>query len=81
MGQPRAVVVALVVDEDLGLVLQPAERRAVDDAVPVALVMRAVVLEALGMEPAARQVVHGGVPAERFGHAGQLHRQRTGAGV
>ena len=38
MGQARPVVVALVVHEDLGLVLEPAERRAVDDPVPVALV-------------------------------------------
>ena len=41
MRQARAVVVALVVDEDLGLVLEPAEGRAVDDAVAVALVARA----------------------------------------
>ncbi len=37
VGQARPVVVALVVDEDLGLVLQAAEGRRVDDAVPVAL--------------------------------------------
>ena len=36
--QPGAVVVALGGDEDLGLVLQPPERLAVDDAVAVALV-------------------------------------------
>ena len=38
MGQPGAVVVALRGDEDLGLVLEPAERLAVHDAVSVALV-------------------------------------------
>src|SRR5690606_33654088 len=37
VGEPRAVVVALVVDEDLGLVLQPPEGAGVDDAVAVAL--------------------------------------------
>ena len=37
MGQPRAVVIALVIDEDLRLVLQPPERRRMDDAVAVAL--------------------------------------------
>ena len=37
MGEPRAVVVALVIDEDLRLVLQPPERRRMDDAVAVAL--------------------------------------------
>ncbi len=39
--QPGAVVVALGRDEDLGLVLEPPERLAVDDAVAVALVGRA----------------------------------------
>ncbi len=38
VGQSGPVVVALVVDEDLGLVLQAAEGGAVDDAVAVALV-------------------------------------------
>src|SRR3546814_12698181 len=37
VGQPRAVVIALVVDEDLGLVLQPPEGAGMDDAVAVAL--------------------------------------------
>ena len=39
--QPRAVVVALGRDEDLGLVLEPAERLAVHDPVAVALERRA----------------------------------------
>jgi len=33
VGEPCAVVVALVIDEDLRLVLQPPERRRMDDAV------------------------------------------------
>ena len=37
VGQPRAVVVALGRDEDLRLVLEPAERLGVHDAVAVAL--------------------------------------------
>ena len=41
MREPGAVVVALGGDEDLGLVLETAERLAVDDAVAVALVGRA----------------------------------------
>ena len=49
VGQPRAVVVSLVVDEDLGLVLQPAKGAAVHDAVPIALVDGAVVVLGLGM--------------------------------
>ena len=41
MRHPRAVVVALRVDEDLRLPLQPAERLRVHDPVPVALKRRA----------------------------------------
>jgi hypothetical protein len=37
VGQPGAVVVALMGNKDLGLVLEPPERRGVDDPVPVAL--------------------------------------------
>ena len=37
VGQPGAVVIPLVIDEDLGLVLQTPKRRAVDDPVAVAL--------------------------------------------
>ncbi len=37
VGEAVPVVVALVVDEDLGLVLEAPERRGVDDAVAVAL--------------------------------------------
>ena len=37
MGQAGAVVVALVVEEDLRLVLQAAERGRMDDAVAIAL--------------------------------------------
>ena len=40
MREPGAVVVALVVDEDLGLVLEPAEGARMDDAVPVPLIRR-----------------------------------------
>ncbi len=51
--QARAVMVALVRDEDLRLVLQPAEGGRVDDAVAVALERRARRAFGLGMEPAA----------------------------
>ena len=51
--QPRAVMIALVIDEDLGLVLQPAERGRMDDAVAVALKRRAHVAFRLRVEPAA----------------------------
>src|SRR6516165_716666 len=41
VGQPCAVMVALVIDKDLRLVRQPTERRRMDDAVAVALKWRA----------------------------------------
>ena len=41
VGQPRAVMVALMGDKDLCLVFQPAEGGGVDDAVPIALEGRA----------------------------------------
>lgn len=37
VGQAGAEEVTLVIHEDLGLVLEPAEGRGMDDAVPVAL--------------------------------------------
>ena len=53
VGEPRAVMIALVIDEDLGLVLQAAERGRMDDAVAVALEAGAGRALGLGMEPAA----------------------------
>ena len=41
MGQPRAEMIALVIDEDLRLVLEAAEGRRMDDPVPVALELAA----------------------------------------
>ena len=57
--QARAVVVALVGHEDLGLVGQPAEGRGMDDAVAVALVFRARGRGRLGKQsPPAQPRVH-----------------------
>jgi hypothetical protein len=53
MGEARAVMVALVEDEDLGLVLQPAEGARMDDTVAVALERAAGRRGRLGMEAAA----------------------------
>jgi hypothetical protein len=50
MGQTIAVVVSLVLDEDLGLVLETAKGPAVDDAVPIALKCRAVLVLVLRLE-------------------------------
>ena len=41
MGEPRPVMIALVIDEDLGLVGQPAEGGRMQDAVAVAGIKRA----------------------------------------
>ena len=52
--QPRAVVIAGRREEDLRLVLQPAERLAVDDAVAVALKRRADIVFGLRTQAPAR---------------------------
>ena len=61
VGEPRAVVVALRRHEDLGLVLEPPERLAVDDPVAVALERRAQ--RALLLRPRALGRI--GAPGER----------------
>jgi hypothetical protein len=49
VGQPGAEQIALVVEEHLGLVLEPAEGRGVDDAVAVALELAARGVRRLGI--------------------------------
>ena len=61
MGQPGAEMVALVADEDLRLVLQPAEGVGMDDAVAVALEGRAERIVRLGVDAAARSGRVGGI--------------------
>src|SRR5689334_12752120 len=53
MGQAGAVMVALVIDKNLGLVGQPAERRRMYDAVAIALKRRPHRMLRLGMQPPA----------------------------
>ncbi len=55
MGQAGAEMIAFVVDEHLGLVLQPAERGAVDD--PIAIALKRASKSALGLEVAAAAAV------------------------
>ena len=50
MRQAGAVIIALVIDEDLRLVLQAAESRGVQDAVAVALESRAVLRLLVGVD-------------------------------
>ncbi len=54
VGEARAIVVLLGVDEDLGLVLETAERLGVDDPVAVALEIRAHRALRLVAQPPAR---------------------------
>ena len=56
VGHPRPVVVALRVDEDLGLPLQPAKRLRVDEPVAVALERRSHAARLLGAEATLRLV-------------------------
>ena len=53
MGEPRAVMVALVEHEHLGFVLEPAEGGRMDDAVAVAAKGAAAFAGRLGVQPAA----------------------------
>ena len=52
--EARAIVIARGREEDLGLVLQPSERLAVDDAIPIALEAGANRILGLGSLAAAR---------------------------
>ncbi len=53
MGEARTVVIAFVIDEDLGLVVEPAERRRVQDAIAIAGIRRARGTRRLGQKPPA----------------------------
>ncbi len=81
VGEPRPVVVALVVDKDLRLMGQPAESRAMNDAVAVALKCRPHRMLGLRMEPSARllRLRRKGRETGRRDHARIL--RRVGAGV
>ena len=66
MGQPRPIMVALMVDEDLGLVLEAPEGRRMDDAVPVALERAAARRLGLGMQAAAALPGQGRIRRQRL---------------
>src|SRR5690606_26109548 len=69
MRQAGAEEIALVVDEDLGLVLEPAKGRGMNDPVAIALEIAAPAGRFLGMAPAATE---GGIGGP--GRAAALHR-------
>ena len=78
VGEPRAVVVALGGDEDLGLVLEPPEALRVDDPVAVALERRAQAARRL-LTRAVRRVGRGrqrGQPLGLLGPDPGLERGR-----
>ena len=67
VGQARPEIVALVVDENLGLVLQPAEGRAMDDPVAIALEGATGRALGLGMQAAATPLRLTGIGHGRHG--------------
>jgi len=74
MGEPGAEMVALVRNEDLRLVGQPPERRAMDDAVAIALKYRARWRMRLRDQPSAASRRIGGVMRAR-GDASESRRK------
>ena len=65
VGEPRAIVVALVVDEHLRLVGEPAEGGGMDDAIAIAAEIAARGAGRLGMEPAPARRGIGGIGRAR----------------
>ena len=65
MGEPGAVMVALVIDEHLRLVRQPAECGRMDDAVAIAAEIVARRARRLGIAPAAALRRIGGINRAR----------------
>ena len=65
MGEPRAVMVALVIDEDLRLIVQPAKGGGMEDAVAVAPIGRAGRARGLIVEPATASARIGGIGRKR----------------
>jgi hypothetical protein len=61
MGQPGAEVIAFMIDEHLGLILEAAERGAVHDPVAIALERAAQARGGLGVAPAAAVVGVAGI--------------------
>jgi hypothetical protein len=63
--QARAVVIPLVIDENLRLVLEAAERARVDDPVAIALIEGTVAVVCFRVAPAARESARLRVLCER----------------
>src|SRR3984893_13601675 len=67
MGEARPVVVALVIDEDLRLVLEAPKGGGVDDPVAVTLIGRAETAVRLGMKAPPALLRFAGIGGERDG--------------
>ena len=67
MGQPCAIVIALMFHKDLRLVLQPPEGAGMDDPVPVALKRRPEGRHPFRVQPPARRIGLAGIGGK--GHA------------
>ncbi len=76
MGEPRAVIIAFMLHEDLRLVLEPAKGRGMDDAVAVALIAGARRAFRLGIEAAAAGGRHGRIGRMRL--SGPRIKARSG---
>ena len=65
MGQSRSIKVALVINEDLGLVDEPPERGRVDDSVAISLKLAAVRCLVFVVSPAEALLLMRGVSFKR----------------
>ena len=66
MGEPRAIVIAFVENENLSLMLKAAERRCMDDAVAVAAKRAAAFAGRLQMKAPTALARVAGVGSARF---------------
>jgi hypothetical protein len=64
VGQASAKKIAFVVEKDLGLVFEAAKGAAMNDAVAIPLVFRAVSRRRLGLAPPARRAGAAGVGSQ-----------------
>ena len=77
MGQPCAVMVALMVDEHLRFIFEPPKRDGMNDAVAVALVRGAHAAFGLGHQTPARELGVTGIGGEALGCGGSLHARNV----
>src|SRR3546814_5711982 len=74
MRQPGTIMVALGCDEDLGLVLESAKGRRMDDPIPIALEAGSRLAFGLGMEAAPALCRVAGVWHAQHDHCGTVSK-------